>query len=819
MKRPASCDDYRGRGQRAFPQCSTCALKKGKLNFLALTFVACSLLSGSGAEADQTEIFTGPIVQRSDIAKDLREYLDSIAPAAVVLTLGPETSDARGDPVLELRNYTQLVLAEESVSANNEDNQTSSAVRVSVPSLTQNPPQMSQARTRVAEADNIFDMLREFLQNKNGTTPIEKPGAQPPPAIAPNAPTPEPPIIAANNVGSNVCLGCHLSQADTFGYTLMGRLQKQGKMQCETCHGPGSAHVRAVGCAACHGDGGITTRPGIPSLVGQDPQYLVAAMKAYISGQRKHAMMKALLSGRSDAEINNIAFYYARQAAARAQTPLVGNPSTGKAATATCAACHGEEGISVSPAFPSLAGQDSQYLADAIRAYKTGARNKIVACAACHGERGISKTPGTPSLVGLDPQYLVAAMRAYVAGQRKNAVMKALLSGVGETELNNIAIYYAQQTSSRAPTSSIGDVSAGKSASAACAGCHGAQGVSANPVWPSLAGQDAKYLADAIEAYKDGSRTDETMKGIAASLNQDTINNLASYYASLHPEQPSSAKGAPAKPAPVLSENRLVASLDQRAIDNVASYFASQTPAQPEIAKNVPARAVPASVSEAAPVGRRSIGGIISFRLDDPTYSTDEVNQVCLNCHEKGQRTLWRGSVHEVRDLLCANCHTIMRNVTPKFALAQLTEPDVCFQCHKKQRSDIWQSSHMPVREGKMTCSSCHNPHGSYSEALLKTATVNDTCYKCHAEKRGPFLWEHPPVRENCLNCHDPHGSINDALLKVSRPRLCQQCHTAADHPGNPGNPMAIYSIGASCSNCHVKIHGSNSPAGAEFVR
>jgi DmsE family decaheme c-type cytochrome len=305
---------------------------------------------------------------------------------------------------------------------------------------------------------------------------------------------------------------------------------------------------------------------------------------------------------------------------------------------------------------------------------------------------------------------------------------------------------------------------------------------------------------------------------ILASLDQRAIDNVASYYASLHPEQPASAKNTAAKPAPVVTANRLLASLDQRAIDNVASYYATLTPAQPEIAKNAP-RVVPASVREAAPVGRRSIGGIISFRLDDPTYSTEEVNQVCLNCHEKGQRTLWQGSVHEVRGLACANCHTVMRNVTPKFALAQLTEPDVCFQCHKKQRADIWQSSHMPVREGKMTCSSCHNPHGSYSEALLKTATVNDTCYKCHAEKRGPFLWEHPPVRENCLNCHDPHGSINDSLLKVSRPRLCQQCHTAADHPGNPGNPMAVYSIGGACSNCHVRIHGSNSPAGAEFVR
>jgi DmsE family decaheme c-type cytochrome len=94
------------------------------------------------------------------------------------------------------------------------------------------------------------------------------------------------------------------------------------------------------------------------------------------------------------------------------------------------------------------------------------------------------------------------------------------------------------------------------------------------------------------------------------------------------------------------------------------------------------------------------------------------------------------------------------------------------------------------VREGKVTCTDCHNPHGSYSENLLKTATVNEVCWQCHAEKRGPFLWEHPPVTESCLNCHDPHGSQNDFLLKISRPRLCQQCHSGGQHNSNPRNPQ-----------------------------
>jgi DmsE family decaheme c-type cytochrome len=218
--------------------------------------------------------------------------------------------------------------------------------------------------------------------------------------------------------------------------------------------------------------------------------------------------------------------------------------------------------------------------------------------------------------------------------------------------------------------------------------------------------------------------------------------------------------------------------------------------------------------------GGRGVGGLISFRLDDARYSAEDYNQVCVGCHEKGNRTLWRGSTHEMRGVACVNCHTVMTNVTPKYQLAKLTEMDTCFQCHKNKRAEIWRSSHMPVREGKMTCSTCHNPHGSYAEALLKQATVNDNCYKCHAEKRGPFLWEHPPVRENCLNCHDPHGSINDFMLKISRPRLCQQCHAnLIGHPGNPRNPFSIYAINRECQNCHSQHHGSNSPAGSRFIR
>jgi DmsE family decaheme c-type cytochrome len=216
--------------------------------------------------------------------------------------------------------------------------------------------------------------------------------------------------------------------------------------------------------------------------------------------------------------------------------------------------------------------------------------------------------------------------------------------------------------------------------------------------------------------------------------------------------------------------------------------------------------------------GGRGVGGIISFRPEDRSRTAEQNNAICLGCHERGARTNWAGSTHDTRGLMCSNCHTVMKQVSRKFQLKTAFEPDTCFQCHKNRRAQIFRSSHMPVREGKIVCSDCHNPHGSFTEALLKKDSINDTCYTCHAEKRGPFLFEHLPVRENCDNCHDPHGTVNEFSLKLSRPRLCFECH-GAGHGGMTNGPGSVLTMGRQCQNCHTAVHGSNSPSGGAFQR
>jgi len=223
--------------------------------------------------------------------------------------------------------------------------------------------------------------------------------------------------------------------------------------------------------------------------------------------------------------------------------------------------------------------------------------------------------------------------------------------------------------------------------------------------------------------------------------------------------------------------------------------------------------------------GERRVSPAVVFKGDRKS-SPDARNKVCLTCHENGLRMNWKGSQHANSDLACNDCHTI--HTSKDAVLTKITQPPVCFTCHAEQRADSYQYSHHPIREGKVVCSDCHNPHGSPGPKLLKEVRVTDTCYACHAEKRGPFLWEHQPVREDCTYCHNPHGSQNVRLLKEKMPFLCQDCHNGDNDMGGygvtrtqlPDHGKFNYLSGdRSCINCHSQIHGSNSPSGSSFFR
>ena len=228
--------------------------------------------------------------------------------------------------------------------------------------------------------------------------------------------------------------------------------------------------------------------------------------------------------------------------------------------------------------------------------------------------------------------------------------------------------------------------------------------------------------------------------------------------------------------------------------------------------------------SRHAESGGQEQGGMIRFGKGSKTPVEDQ-NAVCLQCHEKGARMFWQASTHESRDVACTSCHTVMTDVSERSGLKYSTVLNTCAQCHLQRASQQRRFSHMPLREGKMECTSCHNPHGTPNDKLLVASTVNEVCYSCHAEKRGPFLHEHPPVTENCANCHDSHGSNHEKMLKTAKPRLCQQCHDPTRHPSrayamNDPNVTPVRFIpGRQCANCHFAIHGSNHPSGKAFTR
>lgn len=228
--------------------------------------------------------------------------------------------------------------------------------------------------------------------------------------------------------------------------------------------------------------------------------------------------------------------------------------------------------------------------------------------------------------------------------------------------------------------------------------------------------------------------------------------------------------------------------------------------------------------------------------VNPATQPAAQASAICQQCHTDGALMNWGGSTHDINGLACTECHSGhglqdagasrdrlgYEHKLSKKALLKVSEPELCYTCHASVRAQNNMPNHHPVKEGKMSCSDCHNAHGSQTRPLLNTdERKNELCLQCHTEKSGPFAFEHAPVVEDCTICHAPHGAISDNLLHQNEPFLCLQCHELHFHTnfrandtmdgvnsaGIPDEHSMQKAMMTRCSQCHSKVHGSDLPS------
>ncbi len=211
----------------------------------------------------------------------------------------------------------------------------------------------------------------------------------------------------------------------------------------------------------------------------------------------------------------------------------------------------------------------------------------------------------------------------------------------------------------------------------------------------------------------------------------------------------------------------------------------------------------------------------------------------CLVCHKTGHAIDWETSTHAESDVACLSCHTLHQSGIRRALLAEKTEEDVCFTCHMDIKSKFQMPSHHPLKEGFMTCTSCHEVHGGQFQNIATGESTRDACLTCHTEHAGPYIFEHSPVEEDCAICHDVHGSVANNLLKQNEPFICLQCHQPHFHSilagatGDYSTPPGVSATDPNydgltghseydsmkrvmltkCTQCHQSIHGTDLPS------
>jgi DmsE family decaheme c-type cytochrome len=205
-------------------------------------------------------------------------------------------------------------------------------------------------------------------------------------------------------------------------------------------------------------------------------------------------------------------------------------------------------------------------------------------------------------------------------------------------------------------------------------------------------------------------------------------------------------------------------------------------------------------------------GGDVTKIISFKSLSKQDTSTRCLSCHgEKHEQRHFSASSHASNDVACLDCHSPHHAKEAEHLLSR-AQPELCYGCHSSTKADFARPYHHRVDEGLVRCSDCHNVHGTTSLRQVRTMPSGDAvCVKCHADKEGPFVYEHQPVKtEGCSSCHTPHGSSNPRFLRVNQVNLlCLQCHTfPVLSPGGPTHNQA--SKYQACTMCHAAIHGSN---------
>ena len=210
-------------------------------------------------------------------------------------------------------------------------------------------------------------------------------------------------------------------------------------------------------------------------------------------------------------------------------------------------------------------------------------------------------------------------------------------------------------------------------------------------------------------------------------------------------------------------------------------------------------------------------GGDVTKIKQLSKLSTKAVDETCLGCHAATHPNFER-SPHARAGVGCTSCHSVHAGDT-EAKLLKASQPKLCYQCHADQKAQFNMPIHHKVNEGLVKCSDCHDVHGTFLANNLKsTEDQNQICTKCHTDVRGPFAFEHAPVRsEGCVTCHTPHGTQNPRLLNMpSIATLCNQCHSPLSAGGVHGLDPGSTTV-TPCVTCHTMIHGSN--ASQAFIR